>query len=480
MSDGDADPEVPSASRQRRSGGLRVFRGGGKRRTTPRNAVLPAEVATRLAALERRVEDALGDAGADAFGRELVRALDGTLSAMATLRRSSLADALEGARLLARRELLGEPGDHVAPLADVLFDAAYRWWWRVDVVGLDRVPQTGPVVLVANRSGVPLPYESLMIARALAGPPLARTGARLLIDDWLAALPVVGGVLRQAGGVRATPGAIRRLLERDEAVVVLPEGEQAMAKTWSRRYRLGTFGKGTFARAAIQAGAPIVPVAVIGAEETHPVLARVDAARRLLGLPTLPLTPTFPGSAPPGFSAADQVDAARRRAARRRRALRRRGRRRAPGRRPRAARPGARAPAGARCSRASAAGAGLPRLRSRHARASSRSTRGRRARPSSSSTRAAASSAAPTPSSRSTTRSPAGSSTTPRRSGRCTLARAAPGVPPGAACAARDVAAIGITNQRETTVLWDRRTGQARPSRDRVAGPAHGARVRAS
>jgi 1-acyl-sn-glycerol-3-phosphate acyltransferase len=86
----------------------------------------------------------------------------------------------------------------------------------------------------------------------------------------------------------------RKLLEREEAVIVLPEGDDALAKPWGQRYRLGSFGRAGFARAAIQTGASIVPVGVIGAEETHPVLARIDAPARLLGLPALPLTPTFP------------------------------------------------------------------------------------------------------------------------------------------------------------------------------------------
>jgi 1-acyl-sn-glycerol-3-phosphate acyltransferase len=175
-----------------------------------------------------------------------------------------------------------------------MLHGAYRWWWRVDAIGLDRVPADGRVVLAANRSGAPLPYEALMIALALAEPPAARPGARVLLDDWLVRLPLVGGVLEQVGGVRHTPGAARRLLEREEAVIVLPEGDQAVAKPWRLRYRLGSFGRASFARAAIQTGAPIVPVAVIGAEEMHPVLARIDVAGRLLGLPTLPLTPTFP------------------------------------------------------------------------------------------------------------------------------------------------------------------------------------------
>jgi 1-acyl-sn-glycerol-3-phosphate acyltransferase len=225
----------------------------------------------------------------------MVRAgVDGALAAVANLRRGTLADALESVRLLARRELLGEPGDHVAPVAEAVLRGAYRYWWRVEAVGLDRVPASGRVVLVANRSAAPLPYEGLMIALALAEPPAARVGARVVIEDWLARVPLLGGVLQQAGAVRSTAGIARRLLEREEAVILLPEGDDALAKPWRLRYRVGSFGRAGFARAAIQTGAPIVPVGVIGAEETHPVIATVDTPARLLGLPPLPITPTFP------------------------------------------------------------------------------------------------------------------------------------------------------------------------------------------
>src|SRR5207237_9567703 len=105
-------------------------------------------------------------------------------------------------------------------------------------------------------------------------------------------LPLLGSALAGLGGVRGTPGQLRRLLAGGEAVIVAPEVGQP--KAFSQRYRVASFGRGGFARLAIETGAPVVPVAVIGAEEIHPVLARFDPPGRLLGLPTLPITPTFP------------------------------------------------------------------------------------------------------------------------------------------------------------------------------------------
>ena len=70
-----------------------------------------------------------------------------------------------------------------------------------------------------------------------------------------------------------------------------------------------------------------------------------------------------------------------------------------------------------------------------------------------------ASAGSPSASSPSTTRPRAGSSTTPRTSGaRRWRPRGRPSPAPGSA--AGDIAAVGITNQRETCLVWDRRTGK--------------------
>jgi 1-acyl-sn-glycerol-3-phosphate acyltransferase len=177
--------------------------------------------------------------------------------------------------------------------AAALVGGLYRWWWRVEVVGLERVPAGGRVLLVTNRSGALVPYEALMIRTALGRESGRPHAARLLVDDWLLHLPALGPALADLGAI-VTPAAARRTLEHDGALVAYPEGAAAVAKPFRDRYRLASFGKGSFARLAIQTGTPIVPVAVIGAEEVHPVVARLDAPGRLLGLPTLPVTATFP------------------------------------------------------------------------------------------------------------------------------------------------------------------------------------------
>jgi 1-acyl-sn-glycerol-3-phosphate acyltransferase len=271
---------------------LRVYRGRGPRRmrATPVSA---GEVSARLNALERRVEAALGRATAPSagVGGDVVRAaVDETLAAWARLQRFAVRDLAAGlaARWAARSEA------RVVRTVDRALQTLYDYWWRVEPFGLERVPASGPVVLVANRSPGLVPYEALMLAVAVERETPARRRPRLLLDDWLAHVPLLGPALAREGAVRGTVANLRRLLAHGEAVVHFPEGGAVMTKTFADRYRLGRFERTAFARLAIETGTPIVPVAVIGAEEIHPVLARLDVPGRPLGVPPLPITPTFP------------------------------------------------------------------------------------------------------------------------------------------------------------------------------------------
>jgi len=245
------------------------------------DALPPGAPSDPLGALEREVEEALTTDGldGDATLGVLRTALDGTLATVARLRRTTLHDAMG-----ALADLRSDPPS--------FFHTLYRYWWRVETVGLERVPPRGRVLLAANRGGAPLPYETLMIADALRHAHPAHRGASPLVDGWFLELPLLGRLLHQSGATAATIVNLRRLLAREQAVIVLPEGRHGFGRGFRGRYRLGRFTD-TFARVAIETGAPIVPVAVIGAEEAQPVVARLDAAGKLLGLPTLPLTPTL-------------------------------------------------------------------------------------------------------------------------------------------------------------------------------------------
>jgi 1-acyl-sn-glycerol-3-phosphate acyltransferase len=183
---------------------------------------------------------------------------------------------------------------------DPLLEVLYTLWWRVETSGLERIPADGPALLVANHSGV-LPYDGLMIKLAVRRGHPRRRDCRLLALDMFALLPFLAPMLAKSGAVRAHPDNAERLLRAGELVGVFPEGVKGVGKRFRDRYRLARFGRGGFVRVALRTGAPIVPCAVVGAEEIHPVLAKADWVGRPFGLPYFPITPTFPLLGPLGL-----------------------------------------------------------------------------------------------------------------------------------------------------------------------------------
>lgn len=167
----------------------------------------------------------------------------------------------------------------------------YRKYFRVQVHGVERVPAEGRVVLVSNHSGQ-LPFDAAMIEVALLlerDPPRV---VRALVERWVPTLPFVSTFMARCGQIVGTPENCRRLLAADEAILVFPEGVRGLNKPFRDRYRLRKFGPG-FMRLALESGAPIVPVGVVGAEEQAPALFDVKPLARLLGFPAFPITPTL-------------------------------------------------------------------------------------------------------------------------------------------------------------------------------------------
>jgi 1-acyl-sn-glycerol-3-phosphate acyltransferase len=168
------------------------------------------------------------------------------------------------------------------PLSDFL----YERYFRVTVDGADLVP-SGAVILVANHSGA-LPLDGAMLHLALRRERADLPEARWLMEDQVFHAPFVGVLANRLGAVRANPENATRLLEEQRPVAVFPEGIQGISKRFGERYQLKRFGRGGYVKLAIRLNVPIVPVAIVGAEESMPLLARLPG--RLLGLPYLPIT----------------------------------------------------------------------------------------------------------------------------------------------------------------------------------------------
>jgi 1-acyl-sn-glycerol-3-phosphate acyltransferase len=166
-------------------------------------------------------------------------------------------------------------------------DFLYERYWRVSVQGASHVP-SGPVLLVANHSGA-LPFDGPMLQLALGRERPDLREARWLVEDQVFYAPGVGTLMNRLGAVRACPENALRLLNELRPVIVFPEGIQGMGKPFAQRYQLKRFGRGGFVKLALRTGAPIVPVAIVGAEETAPLLGKIPAT--FLGFPYLPVTP---------------------------------------------------------------------------------------------------------------------------------------------------------------------------------------------
>ncbi|MBZ4419919.1 lysophospholipid acyltransferase family protein [Myxococcus sp. RHSTA-1-4] len=184
--------------------------------------------------------------------------------------------------------------EHLEPVLEFL----YSQYWRVSVQGADHVPQ-GAAILVANHSGA-LPYDGLVMSLVLSRERPDLREPRWLVEDQVFHAPVLGTLFNRLGAVRACPENALRLLDEQRPLVVFPEGYQALSKPFAERYRLKRFGRGGFVKLALRTGAPIVPVAIVGGEETSPLLGRLPAS--FLGLPYLPLTPLGPLPLPAKWS----------------------------------------------------------------------------------------------------------------------------------------------------------------------------------
>lgn len=177
---------------------------------------------------------------------------------------------------------------------------AHDHYFRVETRGVEHIPEEGRVLVVANHSGT-LPYDGCMVHATTRINHPKRRLLRPLVENFVYHMPYLGRFMARCGAVRACQENAQALLESDEAVLVFPEGVKGIGKLYKRRYRLQRFGRGGAVKLALRTGSPIVPCAVIGAEESMPLLSKVSWLARPLGLPYIPITPTLPLLGPLGL-----------------------------------------------------------------------------------------------------------------------------------------------------------------------------------
>jgi 1-acyl-sn-glycerol-3-phosphate acyltransferase len=178
--------------------------------------------------------------------------------------------------------------EQLRALARRLYDPIYSKWFRAEWEGLEKIPTDGGALLVANHAGA-IPSDAPVIMHGIETE-LERP-VYGLADHLFKAMPVVGVLWSRVGGVVAHPdNAYRLLREQRQLVLVFPEGSKGPGKHYSERYRLRRFGRGGFVEIAMRAGVPVVPIAVVGAEESMPIIWKSSTIAKLTGLPYFPIT----------------------------------------------------------------------------------------------------------------------------------------------------------------------------------------------
>jgi 1-acyl-sn-glycerol-3-phosphate acyltransferase len=184
-----------------------------------------------------------------------------------------------------------------------VFNFLYEKYFRCETEGIEKIPARGRCLLVANHSGT-LPYDGVMLKTAVKREHPHPRDVRWLAEDFIFHFPFLGSFTNRIGAVRACQENAERLLQQEQLVAVFPEGVKGIGKLYKERYRLQRFGRGGFIKLCLRTGTPIVPVAIIGAEEANPMLFRVEYLSRALGIPYIPVTPTFPWLGPAGLAPA--------------------------------------------------------------------------------------------------------------------------------------------------------------------------------
>jgi 1-acyl-sn-glycerol-3-phosphate acyltransferase len=220
-------------------------------------------------------------------------------------------DSSAGPTLEQLRQLLPEPeagreiddwgrSERLVSALDPLLNFYYRYWFRVEVEGLDNVPASGGALLVCNHSGA-LPPDAPMIMQAIRNEHRSPRPLYMLGEHWFKGFPAVGTLANKIGLVGAHPANAQRLLaDEGRLALVFPEGMKGTSKVLWQRYRLRRFGRGGFVRTALRARVPIVPIALVGGEEAMPIFAHMRILERMTGLLYAPFNHALPQFGPLG------------------------------------------------------------------------------------------------------------------------------------------------------------------------------------
>jgi 1-acyl-sn-glycerol-3-phosphate acyltransferase len=182
---------------------------------------------------------------------------------------------------------------YIAAYGRTLFHFLHRYYWRIEVAGLEHVPRAGRAVLVGVHRGF-MPWDGVMALHTL----VRSTGRypRFLIHPTLVKFPYLANYMTKLGGLFACQENADWVLGQDELLGMFPEGIQGAFTMYRDAYRLGKFGRDEYVKMALRNRAPLVPFVTAGSAEIYPILGKLEWRwfRRFMEWPFLPLCPNFP------------------------------------------------------------------------------------------------------------------------------------------------------------------------------------------
>ena len=183
--------------------------------------------------------------------------------------------------------------DYIAAFGRLLLDFLRRFYWRVEVSGLERVPSRGRAILAGTHRGF-MPWDAAMVLHIVARS--CGRVPRFLIHPGLIKFPFLFNIMTKCGGIIACQENANHILAREELLGIFPEGVRGSFRLYRDAYQLGKFGRNDFVKMALRNSAPIIPFVIVGSAETFPIIAKIewDWWRRFAKWPFIPVTPTFP------------------------------------------------------------------------------------------------------------------------------------------------------------------------------------------
>jgi 1-acyl-sn-glycerol-3-phosphate acyltransferase len=163
----------------------------------------------------------------------------------------------------------------------------YEDYFKVETHGFENIPKEGRCLVIANHSGQ-LPFDAILLGYGMVINPVAPRAPKGMYERFIPTLPLFSSWFSQMGGALGDPENCERMLEKDEAIVVFPEGARGISKPWKKRYQLERFGNG-FVHMAMRSNAPIIPVGIAGCEEIMINFGNLDGLKEFLNFPQVPL-----------------------------------------------------------------------------------------------------------------------------------------------------------------------------------------------